>query len=164
MGTTLGSVPHAIRLKMRDNVTCHWCGALWASEVDHVHPVAQGGADVTGNFVKACRRCNQNKSGRNPHQWREARLAKGLSWPPVDCQFVVADLVAGLPLTDGECVYAAVRARDVRMMTVIEAVHDRYYAERARDPEVDREELRRIAQEFRHRAIRLTVSPSRGGR
>lgn len=53
----------------RDNHTCRYCGSS-APEVkltiDHVMPVALGGADEPTNLVTACANCNAGKSSSSP--------------------------------------------------------------------------------------------------
>lgn len=49
----------------RDNHTCRYCGATASDaplRVDHVIPVALGGADTPDNLVAACEPCNSGKS------------------------------------------------------------------------------------------------------
>lgn len=53
----------------RDNHTCRYCGASAPAApltVDHVIPVALGGADDPSNLVTACRDCNAGKSASSP--------------------------------------------------------------------------------------------------
>lgn len=53
----------------RDNHACRYCGAQAPEAtlvVDHVMPVALGGADKAENLVAACRDCNAGKSASNP--------------------------------------------------------------------------------------------------
>jgi hypothetical protein len=53
----------------RDNHTCRYCGATApdvALTVDHVTPVALGGADEPTNLVTACRDCNAGKTSSSP--------------------------------------------------------------------------------------------------
>lgn len=53
----------------RDNHACRYCGAAAPDApltVDHVVPVALGGADEPGNLVTACRDCNAGKSASSP--------------------------------------------------------------------------------------------------
>jgi 5-methylcytosine-specific restriction endonuclease McrA len=55
----------------RDCHVCLYCGETFAhSDLsrDHVTPVIQGGLDIWGNVVTACRRCNNHKAGRTPEQ------------------------------------------------------------------------------------------------
>lgn len=53
----------------RDNHACRYCGKVAPGTelvVDHVIPVALGGADEPSNLVAACRDCNIGKSSSNP--------------------------------------------------------------------------------------------------
>jgi 5-methylcytosine-specific restriction endonuclease McrA len=55
---------------VRDGHRCHWCGQV-ATTVDHVRPLAHGGARLDpGNLVAACLRCN---SARGARTGRKAR-------------------------------------------------------------------------------------------
>jgi 5-methylcytosine-specific restriction endonuclease McrA len=60
---------------------CAYCGAA-AVQIDHVIPRSQGGTDARRNFAAACKRCNAEKNGRTPEQWKAWRLTRGRSWPP----------------------------------------------------------------------------------
>ena len=51
----------------RDHWTCQYCGSA-AENVDHVIPKSGGGGHVWENVVAACRRCNQRKENRLPHE------------------------------------------------------------------------------------------------
>ncbi len=53
----------------RDNNTCRYCGGTAPDVVltiDHVVPVALGGADDPSNLVAACKDCNAGKSASSP--------------------------------------------------------------------------------------------------
>lgn len=53
----------------RDEFTCQYCGAKVPDavlNVDHVVPVALGGADDPSNLVAACKDCNSGKSSISP--------------------------------------------------------------------------------------------------
>ena len=49
----------------RDGFKCSYCGATPSEkvllEVDHIHPVAEGGGDNIDNLVTACFNCNRGK-------------------------------------------------------------------------------------------------------
>lgn len=54
----------------RDAFRCRYCGVSNADEstllvVDHIVPVAEGGATAFENLVTACEPCNQGKGGRS---------------------------------------------------------------------------------------------------
>jgi 5-methylcytosine-specific restriction endonuclease McrA len=58
----------------RDGWMCHWCGEP-ANTVDHVVPLAQGGARLDeDNLVAACRSCNSGRAAaaRRNNNYREA--------------------------------------------------------------------------------------------
>lgn len=49
----------------RDGFRCRYCGATAVREpleIDHVHPIAEGGSDEPENLVTACFSCNRGKS------------------------------------------------------------------------------------------------------
>ena len=51
----------------RDEFACQYCGATPPGavlEVDHIHPVAQGGKNVIDNLITACFDCNRGKGAR----------------------------------------------------------------------------------------------------
>lgn len=51
----------------RDGFSCQYCGAKPPSvvlEVDHIHPVSQGGGNAKDNLITACFSCNRGKSDR----------------------------------------------------------------------------------------------------
>jgi hypothetical protein len=62
---------------VRDNWTCHLCGSLVeqgahhldpkAPTIDHLTPIARGGADALSNVATAHRQCNSIKSDRLDH-------------------------------------------------------------------------------------------------
>lgn len=72
---------------------CAYCGAE-ATLVDHVMPRSRGGSNKRRNLVPACKPCNSAKGNRTPQEWRAARLARGLSWPPDWQQSAAADPAA----------------------------------------------------------------------
>lgn len=50
----------------RDDHTCQYCGRKSPEvvlEVDHIHPVCEGGADDEINLITACWECNRGKAG-----------------------------------------------------------------------------------------------------
>lgn len=51
----------------RDGFVCQYCGATPPAvilHVDHIHPVAEGGANDQDNLVTACESCNLGKGAR----------------------------------------------------------------------------------------------------
>ena len=51
----------------RDGFTCQYCGSRPPDvvlEVDHLHPVSQGGSDDALNLVTACYGCNRGKAAK----------------------------------------------------------------------------------------------------
>ena len=60
-----------LQLFRRDRHTCAYCGGEFnflRLTRDHLLPVSRGGRDVWMNVVAACRRCNQRKENRLPHE------------------------------------------------------------------------------------------------
>lgn len=61
------------RATMRDcGRRCVYCAALLDYEIatlDHVHPLAHGGATAPGNLVAACARCNRLKGDMLPTEF-----------------------------------------------------------------------------------------------
>jgi 5-methylcytosine-specific restriction endonuclease McrA len=61
------------RATMRDcGRRCVYCGHhldAMAATLDHVYPVARGGAHAPGNIVAACAPCNRMKGDMLPHEF-----------------------------------------------------------------------------------------------
>lgn len=51
---------------------CVYCGAP-SEHIDHVIPIAKGGAHKVGNLVAACRSCNQRKSDKFLSFWKAGK-------------------------------------------------------------------------------------------
>ena len=51
----------------RDGSKCQYCGSA-AENLDHVIPRSKGGPHTWENVVAACRRCNNRKEDRLPHE------------------------------------------------------------------------------------------------
>lgn len=68
----------------RDDHTCRYCGAKApdvAITVDHVLPVALGGADTADNLVAACKDCNAGKSSASADSERVLQVvADAFRW------------------------------------------------------------------------------------
>lgn len=63
------ALPKKIRFEVfkRDHFTCRYCGRMAPDvilEVDHIHPVAEGGTDDMVNLITSCRDCNRGKGKR----------------------------------------------------------------------------------------------------
>lgn len=81
IGRVIRISPQAIPWDVhRDNAAGHLCPYCWvpmasrthpwrAPTWDHVVPTSRGGPDNRANMIVACRRCNQDKSDRNPIEW-----------------------------------------------------------------------------------------------
>lgn len=124
------AIPPSLRREILASRTCHYCDAQWAGVIDHVIPVKLGGTSARGNLVAACDRCNSEKSGRTPAQWRTAREQAGKSWPPRNCQNVLTWLLR-LHFTEDDIrvVALAAQADYQPLMAAIDAFHDAHYAE-----------------------------------
>jgi 5-methylcytosine-specific restriction endonuclease McrA len=73
----------------RDNNLCLYCGTRFHhSDLsrDHIRPISQGGIDVWGNVVTACKRCNNHKAGRTPEQAHMQLLA--IPFVPTHAEFI----------------------------------------------------------------------------
>lgn len=73
----------------RDNHLCLYCGFRHRHQDlsrDHVKPLSQGGLDLWGNVVTACKRCNNHKAGRTPEQARMQLLA--IPFMPTHAEYV----------------------------------------------------------------------------
>jgi len=73
----------------RDNNLCLYCGTRFHhSDLsrDHIRPISQGGIDVLGNVVTACKRCNNHKAGRTPEQAHMQLLA--IPFVPTHAEFI----------------------------------------------------------------------------
>lgn len=58
----------------RDRFTCQYCGSKAPEvvlEVDHIHPIAEGGSDDFLNLATACKDCNGGKGARRLDQHDE---------------------------------------------------------------------------------------------
>jgi len=80
-----GHLKRAIkRAAMRDcDRRCVYCGSLLefdAATLDHVHPLAHGGAHVAGNLVLACGRCNRLKGDLLPTEFFSRHPWAGLNF------------------------------------------------------------------------------------
>lgn len=63
------SLPNRLRFEVfkRDKFRCQYCGVPSPEavlQVDHVHPVAEGGTDDLANLVASCFECNSGKSDK----------------------------------------------------------------------------------------------------
>lgn len=53
------AIKTAIRLHYKER--CQYCGADGANQVEHIVPLARGGANTLGNATLACGPCNARK-------------------------------------------------------------------------------------------------------
>ena len=73
----------------RDQFLCLYCGEQFPHALlsrDHVNPLSQGGVDIWGNVVTACKRCNNHKAGRTPEQAGMELLA--IPFTPTHAEYV----------------------------------------------------------------------------
>jgi 5-methylcytosine-specific restriction endonuclease McrA len=55
----------------RDHNRCQYCAKIFSTEkltVDHIIPKSRGGKKSWTNLVAACKKCNQKKGCRTPHE------------------------------------------------------------------------------------------------
>ncbi|MBX7254039.1 MAG: HNH endonuclease [Candidatus Promineofilum sp.] len=108
-------IPRKLREQVleRDNHTCRYCGRRSAALcIDHVYPVARGGATTIENLVAACGACNSKKQDRLgiwPIPLAQAREVIEPTLIRPDDRFDVA--VAWLPLGNGFYVIARASRR-----------------------------------------------------
>ncbi len=58
--------------RKKSRVRCYWCGEQIpgkSGSVDHIRPLARGGAHVIDNLVIACGSCNSKKHARDLTKW-----------------------------------------------------------------------------------------------
>jgi 5-methylcytosine-specific restriction endonuclease McrA len=48
---------------------CAYCGATGDLQIEHLIPIAKGGAHVLGNILPACQRCNYSKTTHEAEAW-----------------------------------------------------------------------------------------------
>lgn len=94
-GGGLMAVTKRVRFEVlrRDNHTCRYCHATDSPlTIDHVLPVALGGADTPDNLVAACKDCNAGKAATSP----EAPLATQVSNDAVRWAEAMSDAWRGM--------------------------------------------------------------------
>jgi len=60
---------------------CYWCGDYigpTTMHVDHVHPIARGGAHEPENTVNVCPFCNLSKGAMTPLTWIASMFDKSM--------------------------------------------------------------------------------------
>jgi 5-methylcytosine-specific restriction endonuclease McrA len=68
-----------INVFIRDKHICQYCGKYFSRSqltLDHVIPIVQGGNKSWENIVTACKKCNQKKGGKTPHEAGIALIKK----------------------------------------------------------------------------------------
>lgn len=48
---------------------CAYCGSIESLEWEHIIPRKKTDLNIIDNMVKACKKCNLEKSGRDPFEW-----------------------------------------------------------------------------------------------
>jgi 5-methylcytosine-specific restriction endonuclease McrA len=81
------------------NWHCAYCGQSLSTRetrtIDHVVPLALGGAHTPLNLVAACRFCNNSKQNRMPHEWTQCPVLT-----PAVAQKLWAITLINLPLAE----------------------------------------------------------------
>lgn len=77
---TRGTIPAGVRREIT-SLPCAYCGSEDEAVIDHIMPFSRGGTDDRSNLAPACWPCNKEKTDTTPDEWRDWRLARGLSWP-----------------------------------------------------------------------------------
>lgn len=72
-GGGLGAV-NLLAWETAQRKVCHWCGIRCAREfhVDHIIPLAKGGAHEVTNLCIACPSCNLRKAARDPIEFAQS--------------------------------------------------------------------------------------------
>ena len=77
-GVTVEPVDEAA-IYERDGHMCIYCGATENLELDHIVPLASGGAHCEDNLVVACLSCNRGKYTKPLEEWLQTQ-PKALAW------------------------------------------------------------------------------------
>lgn len=67
-------IPGAVIDKILSCGQCSYCGELGEVELDHIIPLARGGAHREGNITPACHSCNSSKRSMLLIEWRVSAL------------------------------------------------------------------------------------------
>lgn len=136
-------VAESVRRIVLDVDGCHYCEQPFPSEVDHLLPVIQGGTNHLDNLVAACHRCNAEKSGMTPSQWRVWRIDRGRPWPPPSRSDALPGLLREIEFLDQLALWNATRAREAVTMAALDAYGDRVWL--GRDGTIEDEAARVLA-------------------
>ncbi|PTB96327.1 hypothetical protein C9994_07945 [Marivirga lumbricoides] len=89
------------KIKKEHNYKCSYCQSVFndaSLQIDHVHPVSRGGTNNTYNLTPACKKCNMEKSNRDPLQYLaskgiipEGKLVESLKYL-IHHNYIVGDL------------------------------------------------------------------------
>lgn len=60
-------------VRSAEDVVCYWCNQpiMGKRHIDHIVPIARGGADDVHNLCASCHACNESKSDWLPHEWNK---------------------------------------------------------------------------------------------
>lgn len=75
----------------RDEFTCQYCGAIPPKvilHVDHIIPVASGGANKMDNFITSCQCCNLGKGARSLQAIPQSLKEKSLDIAEKEAQII----------------------------------------------------------------------------
>lgn len=59
-------------VKSCGRIKCYWCGEYTSKnkmQIDHIFPLAKGGAHSAVNLCVSCPECNSSKRDRHPNEW-----------------------------------------------------------------------------------------------
>ena len=129
----------------RDRFACVYCGAHPPGvllEVDHVHPVAEGGQDELDNLVTACQPCNAGKG---------ARLLDTAPAPLAERAAEVAEREA--QIVGYRAVLDAARARMDEDIDRVAAVFERAWGDQYTLTDTARTSVRRFIEELGVHAV-----------
>jgi 5-methylcytosine-specific restriction endonuclease McrA len=60
------------QVRTAKSLSCYWCNKTIPKgkrHIDHIVPIAKGGADSVENLAASCARCNQTKKAKLPHEF-----------------------------------------------------------------------------------------------
>lgn len=108
----------------RDLFTCQYCGGQPPAVVlvvDHIDPVAGGGADTVDNLITACETCNQGKASRS--------LTTRIIRPDADLLY----LETQQEIAELRRFQAAVEEREVELERTVELIQKAWYSATGED-------------------------------
>lgn len=133
----------------RDLFTCQYCGARPPQVVlvvDHITPVAAGGANDTSNLITACVDCNAGK--------RDKLLTDRVVRPDADLMF----LETQQEIAELQRYQAALVEREAALSKYIDSVQDLWVAEAGTDWAPSEELLRKILRKYDAEILEAAVT------